>query len=189
METTTQLDHSSYVIHLTFIEPQPQYMCFMRTDNQLFNSLNRPHELIKTDESLWSDKCDYVDLNKCNNLNPEGYNLIALQHNIRSILAHQTELRQLLQMMANKDSSVDILLLCETFLTTKTENLVNIPGYKLIANSRKDHKGGGVAILIKEGITYKKQADLNSMNEKEQESVYVGITTRGGKLIRVGSLY
>ena len=161
----------------------------MRTDNQLLDSLNRPLKLTKTDESLWSDNCDYVDPNKCNNLNPEGYTLVVLQHNIRSILAHQTELCQLLQMMANKNSSVDILLLCETFLTTKTENLVNIPGYKLIANSRKNHKGGGVAILIKEGISYKKQADLNSLNGKELESVYVDITTRGGKLIRVGSLY
>ena len=77
-------------------------MCFMRTDNKLFDSLNRPLELTKTDESLWSDKCDYIDPDKCNNLNPEGYNLVVLQHNIRSILAHQTELHQLLQMMANK---------------------------------------------------------------------------------------
>ena len=92
-------------------------------------------------------------------------------------------------MMANKNSSVDILLLCETFLTTKTENLVNIPSYKLIANDRKDHKGSGVAILIKEGIPYKKWADLSSMNEKDLESVYVDITTKSDKLIRVGSLY
>ena len=155
----------------------------------MFDSLSRPLELTKTDESLWSDKCDYIDPDKCNNLNPEGYNLVVLQHNIKSILAHHTKLHQLLQMMANKNSSVDILLLCETFLTTNTENLVNIPGYKLITNSRKNHKGSGVAILIKEGIPYKKQPDLNSMNEKDLESVCVDITTKSGKLIRVVSLY
>ena len=122
-------------------------------------------------------------------MNPEGYNLVVLQHSIRSTLAHQTELHQLLQMMANKNPSVDILLLCETFLTTKTENLVNVSSYKLIANNRKDYKGGGVAILIKEGIPYKKRADLNSMNEKDLESLHVDITTKSGKLIGVRSLY
>ena len=77
-------------------------MCFSRTDGFLFDSLNRPIELSKTDESLWSDKCDYYDPDRCSNLNPNQFNLIIMQLNIRSILAHQTELAQLLQTMAVK---------------------------------------------------------------------------------------
>ena len=104
-------------------------MCFNKPEETLFDSLSRPIELSKIDESLWSDKCDYYDPNKCTNLNPEQYNLIIMQLNIRSILAHQFELTQLLQTMSNKNSCVDIVLLCETFLTDKTIKLVNIPGY------------------------------------------------------------
>ena len=78
-----------------------------------------------------------------------------MQLNVRSILAHQNDMRQLLHDMSNKNSRVDILLLCET-LTAKTEKLVNIPGYNLATNNRKNHKGGGVAILIRNGITLKK---------------------------------
>ena len=91
--------------------------------------------------------------------------------------------------MTDKKSRVDILLLCETFLTDKTSNLVNIPGYQIITNNRKISKGGGVAILVRNGIPYKKIPSLCHMNEKELESVYVDITARGGRQIRVGSLY
>ena len=78
-----------------------------------------------------------------------------MQLNIRSILAYQTELSQLLQTMSDKNSCVDIILLCETFLTKKTTKLVNIPGYQLVSNNRKLSKGRGVAILVRNGITYK----------------------------------
>ena len=163
--------------NLTFILST---MCFIRTDNQLFDSLNRPLELSKVDESLWSGKCDYLDPSNCKDLNPENYNLVVMQLNIRSILAHQTGLRQLLQVMSNKNSRVDVLLLCETFLTSRTENLVNIPGYCLVTNNRTNHKGGGVAILIRDGITFRPKPDLNQMAEKELESMCVDITARNG---------
>ena len=47
------------------------------------------------------------------------------------MLAHQSELKHLLGTLEQKNSKVDILLLCETFLTKTTTKLVNIPGYKL----------------------------------------------------------
>ena len=130
------------------------------TDNQLFDSLNRPLEIYKTDKSLWNDKCNYTYPMYCDNFNPNGHNLIVLQHNMRNLLSHQSEVRHLLQMLANKNSGVDILILCETFLMCKTERLVNILGYSLVTNNRTNHKGGGVAILIKNGIVYEKKAWL-----------------------------
>ena len=71
-------------------------MCFTKINKQIFDSLDRPLDLSNNDESLWSDKCDYLDPTNCNDLNPENYNLIVLQLNIRSLLAHQTELKELL---------------------------------------------------------------------------------------------
>ena len=112
-----------------------------------------------------------------------------MQLNIRSILAHQSKLRQLLQTMANKNSQTDVLLLCETFLTTRTERLVNILGYSLVTNNRKDYKGGVVAILIKHGITFRKRNDLNIMKEKTIESVYVDVTAKNGNIYTIGNLY
>ena len=34
------------------------------------------------DWSLWNDKCDYYDTDKCDNLNLNGYNFIVFQLNI-----------------------------------------------------------------------------------------------------------
>ena len=164
-------------------------MCFTKINKQLFDSLGRPIDLSINDESLWSDKCDYLDPTSCNDLNPENYNLVILQLNIRSLLAHQTALKELLQTMSNKNSAVDIILLCETFLASNTEKLVYIPGYHLVTNNRNNHKGGGVAILIREGITYRKKNELCHMSDKELESVYVDITAKNGRQIRIGSIY
>ena len=102
------------------------------------------------DSSLWSDKCDYWETEHCANLNPENYNFIVMQLNIHSLLSNVTELKLLLTKLEWKNSSVDVILLCETFLNKKTEKLVNIPHYQLYSTCRSNHKGGGTAILIRD---------------------------------------
>ena len=104
--------------------------------------LERPINHNELDNSLWNDKCDYIELDNCNNLNLDNYNLITMQLNIHSILAHQQELSQLLLTLEKKGTRIDIIFLCDTFLTQKYEKLVDIPGYKLIGNHRPQGKEG-----------------------------------------------
>ena len=66
-----------------------------------------------------------------------------------------------------KNSPVDIILLCKTFLNNITIGLLNIPGYDIISNHQKEHKGGGTAIIIKQGISYKRCKDLDVVIEKK----------------------
>ena len=61
--------------------------------------------------------------------------------------------------MSNKNSPVNILLLCATFLNKNTVKLFNLPGYIMVTNNRVNHKGGGVTILIKDGIPHKRRKD------------------------------
>ena len=138
---------------------------------------------------MWSDKCDYIDPRNCSNLNPDGYNLTILQLNIRSLLVHQTDLKLLLNLLNKKKTKVDAVLLCETFLTKQTNQLVNIPGYVLINKNRTNSRGCGVAILLKDNVPYKKWDDITTMIEKEVESVYVETTCRNGTKLLLGSLY
>ena len=56
------------------------------------NALLLSRDLNALDASLWNDKCDYIELEECDNLNPNNYNLIVMQLNIRSVLYHQQEL-------------------------------------------------------------------------------------------------
>ena len=140
-------------------------------------------------ESLWNDKCDYIDINKCTNLNPCNFNLNVLQLNIRSLLSHQHELRLILQQLDKRNSTVDIVALCETFLTKKIEKLVNIPGYTFHCKNRTDHKGGGVGLLIRNGIHHCIRKDLGEFVERESEHLFIEIASKCGKKIIVGSSY
>ena len=71
-------------------------MCITTNKDEERDKLNRPLDLDELGESLWNDKCDYLDLETCIYLNPNNYNLLVLQLNIRSLLAHQLELNQLI---------------------------------------------------------------------------------------------
>ena len=164
-------------------------MCVHNVQHKLFDNLQRPLELNSLDRNLWNDKCDYADLNECLNLNPNNHNLIVLQLNIRSILTHQDDLKRLLNKLENKNSKVDIVLLCETHLSKNTVGFVNIPKYRHIASYCVDAKGGGTSILIRDNIPYKRRKDLEIFEEKLAESTYIEITGRNGKQYIVGSLY
>ena len=94
-------------------------MCISKIAEKTQDILDRPLDYYGINEYLWSNKCDYINPDSCINLNPNEYNLIALQLNVRSILSNQIELKQLLQTLENKNSHVDIVLLCETFLSSK----------------------------------------------------------------------
>ena len=67
--------------------------------------------------------------------------------------------------------------------------MVNIPGYTHIGNYRTDHKGGGVSILLKNGIPYKRREDLDIFIEGKTESVFVKTISKCGKPIIIGSIY
>ena len=158
-------------------------MCFSKWDVKLFDNLNQPLELDNINRKLWNDKCDYIDLEDCKNLNPNNYNLVVMEHNIRSLLSNQCDLKNL------KNSKVDIILLCETHLAKQTAGFVNIPDYTHVVNYRSRHKGGGTSILIRKDIPFKRRHDLEVFIEKEIESTYIEITAKNGKQFIVGSLY
>ena len=75
------------------------------------------------------------------------------------------------------------------FLTKNSGKLIHIPNYKLYANNRKEHKGGGTAILVWEGMTHNRCKDLETMIEKEAESTYIKMTSKNSKHIIIGRIY
>jgi hypothetical protein len=76
----------------------------------------------------------------------------------------------------------DVVGLMETWLDAESEKKVGLEGYVVECASRKDNGGGGVALFIKEGLTYKTWPDLGIFEEGEFESVFVEIN-RGGRHI------
>ena len=78
-------------------------------------------------------------------------------------------------------------MLCETWVTSQTKNLINIPGYDFVGIERMDRKGGGVGILISKNLHYKKRTEFDCI-EKHLESIFVELTTKGRNIL-CGSLY
>ena len=164
-------------------------MCFANMDIKLYDELARPLEYTDANKAFWNDKCDYISPDNCANLNPCNLNFGIVHLNIRGLLSHQKELSQLLRDLEFKNSKIDIVLLCETHLTKFTSNLVNIPRYILVNNNRDTKKGGGTAVLIKEGIPFVTRSDITQFYEQELESTYIEITAKNGKHFIIGSLY
>ena len=157
--------------------------------DNLEDSLHRFRDLRELDNALWNDKCDYMGIENCANLNPNNYNLIVLQLNIHSLLSHQHDLSQLIRTTEKKNSRIDIILLCKTFLSKNTYNMVKIHGYTHVCNFRKDKKGGGVSILVRDGIAYRRRQDLDVFEEGHTESIFIEVKSRNGKQIIFGSMY
>ena len=67
--------------------------------------------------------------------------------------------------------------------------MVRIPSYTHVGNYRKNKKGGGVSILIKDGISYKRRLDLDVFEEGLTESAFIEIRSKNGKHIILGSMY
>ena len=80
-------------------------------------------------------------------------------------------------------------MLSETFITSKTEKLINMKGYSIHTMNRVNTKGGGTALLINKEIKHKQRKDLEIMTEKEAESTFIEMIAKNGKKFVIGSLY
>ena len=109
--------------------------------------------------------------------------------NVCSILAKQTELKELLIGLYIENLHLDAILLCETYLNRCTQNLVNIPKFNLICKNRTNKKNGGVPILIKDHFNYTAWEDISNFKEGEFESVFIDIHFKKGHDITLGSVY
>ena len=130
-------------------------MCLHKQINYDKDNLGQSLDTANLPSCLWSDRCDYIDVDKCINLNLMNYNFVVMQLNIRSLLSNQTDLKLLLNDLSLKNSAIDAIMLSETFITAKTEKLINMKGYSIHTTNRVNSKGGGTVLLINREIKHK----------------------------------
>ena len=69
---------------------------------------------------------------------------------------------------------VSILALTETWLDAALTDTINIAGYQLVHKSRTTGRGGGVGLLIGEGITFQLiELSLNNLAPKTFEGIFI----------------
>ena len=125
----------------------------LRTQHPLHLITNNANmSYLETSDSS-TDFCNELDFRSCTYIEPvdlvhlekpKNSDLTILQLNIRGLLNKQDLLKHLLLPI-----QLDILLLCETWLTNQTQYLIDLPGYKCYHKHRKDRIGGGVSVLIR----------------------------------------
>ena len=94
------------------------------------------------------DLCDYMDVD--NRLELGDCDLAVMHLNVRGLVGKL----DLLKKLHNEnfgEHSPDVLLLCETWMSTNSPS-VNFPGYTMYDTCRKHKKGGDCCVLIKDTI-------------------------------------
>lgn len=109
-----------------------------------------------------------------------------MHFNIRSLEAHFTDFCMLLDMLKQRGTELDIILLCETFCNKFNYNKFALDGFKHEPLYRKKMSKGGVSIFIRDTIEYKLRKDLSFFDEGIFESIFIELT-EGGTI--VGEVY
>ena len=110
--------------------------------------------------------CDYyfedTFNNKCRNIKIDDKAFSLIHSNIRSVPCN---LDKLSNYLSNLCISPTIVALTETWLKPENEGCYGIPGYNGLFNSRADRSGGGVSLLIKNGLSCNVRDDLTLMTD------------------------
>ena len=103
--------------------------------------------------------CEYVNEDTFIRIDQEDKILNILHINIRGLIKNKEGLSHLLDNLQSQNIIIDVILLCETFLTPVNECLTKISGYNCYHKMRKDRLGGGVSIYVHESLSVAKVID------------------------------
>ena len=147
--------------------------------------LEHPEKLNWSENGVQELLCEsnFVDMNNQIHVDTKDLNVIHL--NVRGINSKVTDLKYLIE-HSLYGSPVDIIALCETWLT-KYLPIPNIPGYKFIQKCRENKHDGGVALLISNHINYKILPEIQ-YNDASIESCFIKIKLNARQIL-VGSCY
>ena len=135
-------------------------------------------------ESCWCEdmaitKSPYYDLNHLNEfkkaiVQKNSGNAITVMHlNVRGLQSKIDDLKLLVHALNLEGIQVDAIMLCETFMKHDTTPLMHIDGYQLISNPRTHRKGGGVAIYIRDGLTFHKVHQMPFVKDGVHETSFL----------------
>ena len=131
-------------------------------------------------EDSFTEKC------KVSSVDSDCFSLLHM--NIRSAPSHLDEFQNYI---CNLNHNFSVIAMSETWFSDITIDFYNMQGYNHEYMYRKDRKGGGVSLFIKETIQYSVINDIVENNEFI-ESLFVELTdicSSSGKNIIIGVVY
>ena len=121
------------------------------------------------------DHCDYLDYSTSTTNHDKRTDLTILQLNVRGVINKRDRLMDLFKDI-RKEHRVDVALLVETWLNKNNAKRFMLPGYCFYGSHRKNKKGGGVGVLIRQDLECRTRKDL-SLDVPNFESFTVEIKT------------
>ena len=148
------------------------------------NSRQNRHEQLEFTEYDENDNCNYYDYTS--EINTNQTDLTILQWNIRGLTGKKDVLHSMLTQTGN-NRQIDIGIICETWLTDRTQSYAKIPDYNLICSNRNDRQGGGVCFMVSNHLKYRTRPDLTS-HASLVENCFIEVLSKNGNII-IGSIY
>ncbi len=90
--------------------------------------------------------------------------------------------------MRKRNITIDVILLCETFISESNKQSCKLDDYELFSEHRKNLTKGGVAIYVHKKLKYIERNDLNIFEEGFFESCFIELSTQTKNII-VGEIY
>jgi len=131
--------------------------------------------------------CNYISNDDFSTLNMNQFTVLSL--NIQSLAAKFGEFSDLINEMQTSKVCPDILCLQETW-NIVDNSMYPLPNYHpLLSTVRTNARGGGVAIYVKQHLSFKILSQYSIFLERIFESLIVEITLPSNKKIVIGSIY
>ena len=161
-------------------------MCLTKAQNvKLDPSYITLMKTLRSDITNNVEACEYLEPD--DSWQTESENFLIMQLNVRGLSSKVDQIKRLIDTNpCNKPP--EVILLCETWLNNSSPT-INIPGYNLELENRTGRKGGGVAILIRKNLIYKRRHDLKlNVEDNRLETCFVELKGTKCNLL-LGSLY
>ena len=97
--------------------------CLLNEDNKLSYD-----PLDTTIFEKFEDTCDYLEIKSTENIDIGPNDLAIMQLNSHGLISKQSELSKLLYDILG-EHKIDVVILCETWLTKESEKRLHFPGY------------------------------------------------------------
>ena len=146
------------------------------------------YKLMEDEDSPLLNNCTYCDPDEMIQLEKESSKLKVLHMNIRNLPNKIDELIDLLRILKQKNYELDLILICETFITDANLYRCQLPNYSFEGLHRKHKKGGGVGIFINKKLKYKLRDDLSIFDEGIFESVFIELFSKNRHIV-AGEVY
>ena len=87
------------------------------------------------------DNCNYVSLDETTDVTSSATDLMFIQLNIRGLISKQCKISKLINNCI-KLSKIEVVILCETWVTATKKPLIHVPGYSYMSTERERIRKG-----------------------------------------------